>query len=47
MGSARREVLDRVLIFGRPQLEEEILTEFIDHYQPRPAAPGDRAASTL
>jgi putative transposase len=31
VGSARREVLDRVLIFGRRYLEE-VLTEFIDHY---------------
>ncbi len=31
VGSAPREMLDRVLIFGRRDLEE-VLTEFIDHY---------------
>jgi len=50
VGSARRELLDRVLIFGRRHLEE-VLTEFIDHYnharphqgigQRRPCEPAD------
>ena len=31
VGSARRELLDRVLIFGRGHLET-VMTEFIDHY---------------
>ena len=50
MGSARRELLDRVLIFGRGHLET-VIAEFIDHYnharphqgigQRRPCGPAD------
>jgi putative transposase len=32
VGTARREVLDHLLIFGRQQLEK-VLSEFIEHYQ--------------
>jgi putative transposase len=36
-GTARREVLDHVLIFGRRHLER-VLIEFIEHYhEARPA----------
>src|SRR5262249_15398197 len=36
MGSARREALDRMLIFGRRHLEK-VMAEYIDHYnQARP-----------
>ena len=31
MGSGRREVFDRILIFGRRYLEK-VLAEYIDHY---------------
>jgi len=50
VGSARREVLDRMLIFGRRHLEK-VLAEYIDHYnharphqgieQRRPCEPAD------
>ncbi len=50
MGSARREVLDRMLIFGRRH-PEKVLAEYIDHYnqarphqgidQRRPCEPAD------
>ena len=50
VGSARREVLDRMLIFGRPHLEK-VLAEYMDHYnharphqgieQRRPCEPAD------
>jgi putative transposase len=50
VGSARREVLDRMLIFGRRHLEK-VLADYIDHYnharphqgieQRRPCGPAD------
>jgi putative transposase len=50
VGTARREVLDHLLIFGRRQLER-VLIEFIEHYhqarphqglgQRRPCEPAD------
>ena len=50
VGSARREVFDRILIFGRRHLEK-VLAEYIDHYnharpnqgieQRRPCEPAD------
>jgi hypothetical protein len=46
VGTARREVLDRVLIFGRGHLEQ-MLAEFVDHYNRARPPSGDRAVETL
>ena len=38
VGTVRREVLDRMLIFGCRQLRS-VLAEYTDHYNPSPPAP--------
>jgi hypothetical protein len=55
VGTARREVLDHLLIFGRKQLER-VLIEFLEHYhqarphqgleQRRPYEPADEIRAT-
>jgi putative transposase len=35
VGTARREWLDHLLVFGRRHLER-VLSEFLEHYHPRP-----------
>ena len=46
VGSARQEMLDRMLIFGRPHLEK-VLAEYMDHYNHARPHQGNRAVPTL
>jgi len=46
VGTARREVLDHLLIFGPRQLER-VLWEFIDHYHTARLVPRSRPADAI